>query len=49
MHIKIKHITINYNCLRELVQDKEVKIEYINTKEKIGDIFTKPLRKDAYE
>ena len=35
--------------MRELVQDKEVKMEYVNTKEKIDDIFTKALPKDAHE
>ena len=49
MHTKTKHIAIKYHYLRELVQDKEVKMEYVNTKEKIVDIFTKALRKDAHE
>ena len=33
MHTKKKHIAIKYRYLRELVQDKEVKMEYVNTKE----------------
>ena len=33
MHIKTKHIAMKYHYLRELVQDKEVKMEYVNTKE----------------
>ena len=33
MHTKTKHIAIKYHFLRELVQGKEVKLEYINTKE----------------
>ena len=49
MHTKTKHIAIKYHYVRELVQDKEVKIEYINTKEQIDDIFTKELPKDAHE
>ena len=48
MHSKTKHIAIKYHFLRELVQDKEVKLEYVNTKEQIVDIFTKPLPKDAF-
>ena len=35
--------------MRELVQDKEVKMEYVNTKKKIADIFTKALPEDAHE
>ena len=49
MHTKTKHIEIKYHYLRKLVQDKEVKMEYVNIKEKIADIFTKPLPKDAHE
>ena len=48
MHTKTKHIAIEYHFLRELVQDKEVKLEYVNIKEQIGNIFTKPLPKDAF-
>ena len=49
MHIKTKHIVIKYHYLRELIQDKEVKMEYVNSKEQIVDIFTKTLPKDAHE
>ena len=49
MHTKTKYIAIKYHYLRELVQDKEVKIEYVNTKDKIAEIFTKTLPKDAHE
>ena len=49
MHTKTKHIAIKYYYLRELVQDKEVKVEYVNSKDKIVDIFIKPLPKDAHE
>ena len=30
------------------MQDKEVRLENVNTKEQIADIFTKPLLKDAF-
>ena len=49
MHTKTKNITVRYHYLRELVQDKEVRIEYVNTKEHISNIFTKSLPKDAHE
>ena len=49
MHTKTKNIAIKYHYVRELVQDKEVKMEYIHTKEKIADIFTKALPKDDHE
>ena len=49
MHAKTKHIAIKYHYVRELVEDKQVKMEYINSKEQIANIFTKPLPKDAFE
>ena len=42
MHTKTKHIAIKYHFLRESVQDEEVRLEYVNTKEQVVDIFTKP-------
>ena len=45
----VMHIAIKYHYLRELVQDKEVKMEYVNTKEQIANIFKKTLPKDAHE
>ena len=35
MHTKTKHIAIKYHFLRELVQDKQVRLEYVNTKNKL--------------
>ena len=49
MHAKTKHVAIKYHYVRELVEDKQVKMEYIHTKEQGADIFTKPLPKDSYE
>ena len=49
MHAKTKHIAIKYHYVRELVEDKQVKMEYVNSKEKISNIFTKPLPKDAFQ
>ena len=40
MHTKTKHIAIKYHYLREMVEDKELKMEYVNSKEQIADIFT---------
>ena len=48
MHSKTKHIAIKYHFVREAVQDKEIRLEYVHTKEQIVDIFTKPLPKDAF-
>ena len=49
MHTKAKQIASKYHYLRYLVQDKEVRMEYVNTKEQIADIFTKALPKEAHQ
>ena len=49
MHTKTKHIAIKYQYLRELVQEKEVRMEYVNTKDQLVDIFTKVLPKEVHE
>lgn len=48
-HFKTKHIAIKYHLLREQVQEKAVKLEYVPTKEQLADIFTKPLPKHTFE
>ena len=48
LHYKTNHIEIKYHVVREKVTEKEVRLEYISTKEKIEDIFTKPLPKDTF-
>jgi len=49
MHSKTKHISMKYHFVREQVTKKNIKLEYVGTKEKIVDIFTKPLPHEAFE
>ena len=49
MHSKTKHIPIKYHFFREQVIQKNIKLEYVGTKEQIADIFTKPLPHEAFE
>ena len=49
MHSKTKHIPIKYHFLREQVAEKNIKVEYVGTKEQVEDIFTKPLPREAFE
>lgn len=49
IHSKTKHIPIKYHFLREQVVEQIVKLEYIPTKEKIVEIFTKPLAREVFE
>ena len=49
MHSKKKHILIKYHFVREQVAEKNIKLEYVCTKEQISVIFTKPLPHEAFE
>lgn len=43
IHTKIKHIDVKYMFIREAVERKEIRIEYIETSLQLADILTKPL------
>lgn len=47
-HSKMKHVSIKYHFLREKVNEEEVKLEYISTKEHIVSILTKLLPVDTF-
>jgi hypothetical protein len=49
MHSKMKHIPIKYHFLREQVVEKNIKVEYVGTKEQVGNIFTKPHPRESFE
>jgi hypothetical protein len=39
MHSKTKHIPIKYHFLWEHVVEKNIRVEYVGTKEQVEDIF----------
>jgi hypothetical protein len=49
MHSKTKHIPIKYHFLQEKVAEKNIRVEYLGTKEQVTDIFTKLLPREAFE
>jgi hypothetical protein len=49
MHSKMKHIPIKYHFLWEQVAEKNIRVEYVGTKEKVADIFTKQLPQESFE
>jgi hypothetical protein len=49
MHSKTKHIPIKYHFLWEQGTEKNIKLEYIGTKEQIVEIFNKPLPRETFE
>jgi hypothetical protein len=40
MHSKTKHLPIKYRFLQEHVAEKNIRVEYVGTKEQVADIFT---------
>jgi hypothetical protein len=46
MHSKSQ---IKYHFLQEQVAEKNIRVEYVGTKEQVADIFTKPLPREAFE
>jgi hypothetical protein len=49
MHSKKKHIPIKYQFLQEHVAEKNIRVQYVGTKEQVVDIFTKLLPWESFE
>jgi hypothetical protein len=47
-HSRTKHIGIRYHFLRDHQQKGDIEIAYVNTKEQLADIFTKPLCEETF-
>ena len=48
-HDKSKHIEIKYHYIRNMVQRRAVKLQYVATNEHIADVLTKPLDRVKFE
>jgi hypothetical protein len=48
-HKKTKHIDTRYHFIRELVNNKEICLEFRKSKEQVTNIFTKALARDAFQ
>ena len=48
-HSRTKHIDIKHHFIRELVQNKEIHMNYVNTKDQLVDIFTKALPREQFQ
>ena len=42
-HTKTKHIEIRHHFIREHVARGDIDLSYVNTKDQLANIFTKPL------
>ena len=47
-HSRTKHIDVRHHFLRDHVQKKDVKVEFIPTHQQLADIFTKPLGNEQF-
>ena len=47
-HSRTKHIDLHYHFIREAVEDKKIKLEYVPTGDNIADIFTKVLAQPKF-
>jgi hypothetical protein len=47
-HSRTKHIDIQYHFLRDHQQRWDIEIAYVNTKNHLADIFTKPLDEKTF-
>jgi hypothetical protein len=46
-HDKLNHIEIKYHYIRDMVQRKEVMVQYLPTDEQVVDVLTKPRRSSS--
>jgi hypothetical protein len=44
-HARTKHIDVQHHFIRNLVEGKEIDLEYVHTSQNIADVLTKPLVK----
>ena len=49
LHKKTKHIDTRYHFIKELVNNKEICLEFCMSKEQVTYIFTKTLARDAFQ
>jgi hypothetical protein len=48
-HDKSKHIEIKYHYVQDMVQKREIKLQYISTDEHVANVLTKPLSKVKFD
>ena len=48
-HKRTKHIDTRYHFIKELINNKEIYLEFCRSEDHVADIFTKPLEKDPFQ
>ena len=49
MSERTKHLDTSYFVIRDFIDDKDVKVERVNTNDNVADIYTKPLGRRKFE
>ena len=47
-HSRSKHIEIRHHYIRELLDKKEIELQFCKTGEQLADIFTKPISTNRF-
>ena len=47
-HSRSKHIDIKHHFTKDHVQKEDIELSFVNTKDQIANIFTKPLVEDHF-
>jgi hypothetical protein len=45
LHGQSKHIEVKYHLVRESAENGRIKVKFIRSEERLGDILTKPLHR----
>jgi hypothetical protein len=48
-HDRLKHIKIKYHYIRDMVQRRALRLQYVTTEEQVVDVLTKPLSRTKFE
>ena len=48
-HDRTKHIDIRHYFIRDLINNNEIKLQWISTHDQLADIFTKSLGKNIFK
>ncbi|XP_072073334.1 uncharacterized mitochondrial protein AtMg00810-like [Arachis hypogaea] len=48
-HDRSKHIETKYHFIRQCIENMHVEVEYVKSVDQVADIFTRPLKYDAFQ
>jgi len=48
-HSHARHIDIHHHFIQEYIEHREIRLNYVSTKDMLADVFTKALPHEAFE